>query len=166
MKDYEDYVDERAYKFFNQSYSSGGWGPSFNTQHEDLRPTTVFGSRSGRPVCAYCGKPAMPIQKNIKYGDYDTTGHTCVCKAVMDDREIDDKVAEIKADAEKKIAALRLDYAKPSKEVIKWVMMAQMKNTEEVMAKELNKKGGLHYWDVESLLDRVGLKMITGDSDE
>lgn len=90
----EDHVDERAYPFFSTVYGKDGWVSDWNPTKTGLRPTkTVMIGDYGTPVCAYCGRVALPIQDR---STLNFKGHCCVCKDAMDEVEIKVEVKKMK----------------------------------------------------------------------
>jgi len=94
------YCDSRAEKFFSWCFkgkgrkdaNSSGYGYSWNSSHEDLKPTPSFQIAYDK-YCPYCLNKMYPIQADLinrrvysynSYNeDYEVTGHTCVCKKAM-----------------------------------------------------------------------------------
>ncbi|QYC52606.1 hypothetical protein [Salmonella phage SSBI34] len=98
MKNYPEYVDERAKGYFRIGYT----GRNDYRYHWDSQcgaKETLMIVDAGTPICAYCGNRGLPLQPNIQYGDYDTVGHTCVCKDAMDSLEVEMKIQNVLDDA-------------------------------------------------------------------
>ena len=97
---YPEYIDERATGFFRNflvGKSHGDAGSSYKTSWNSqcgAKPTKML-KMPGRPVCAYCGNEALPLQPYIPYDDYGIKGYTCVCKGAMDEVEWEKTKAEM-----------------------------------------------------------------------
>uniref|UniRef100_A0AAU6W4M0 Uncharacterized protein n=1 Tax=Pseudomonas phage Cygsa01 TaxID=3138529 RepID=A0AAU6W4M0_9VIRU len=95
-----DYADDRARQFFDRGFvgqshgdeGQNGWRYSWNATADGLHATAVHTCDRLRPVCAYCGEHALPVQKELPYSDrhssrYIDKGYTCCCSGAMDERD-------------------------------------------------------------------------------
>lgn len=95
-----EHADPRSHQFFDRGFvgkSHGdegqhGWKYSWRSTTEGLHATAVHTCDSLRPVCAYCGEHALPVQKDLGYTGasherYIDMGYTCCCPGAMDERD-------------------------------------------------------------------------------
>lgn len=159
MKDYEDYVDPRAYKFFRFSGSSHSETLySWDTQ-SGAKPTKVLKSDTHMPVCAYCGRRGLPLQPNIAmYRDYDVTGHTCACKEAMDEIDMLAEIERVRSVADEAIAALKRNMPKINSEVVQKLMKADMDRKIERLQEDQERGWGVS----EHNFDNTSIRLIKG----
>lgn len=162
----QEHVDERAYKFFSYGYS-GEYRYHWKSTSEGLRPTAVLEHAHHYPVCAYCGRQALPIQgekKNHSYmgsTSYYDKGHCCVCKDAMDEIECKDKEDEIRGKMNRLIADLRKVSPKVNPEVVK--AMVEERAARDLKELERNIKQS---WGVYHQLDSLGIKLKVDDQEQ
>lgn len=157
----QEHVDERAYKFFTYCYS-GEYHYQWKSTSEGLRPTAVLEQCHNYPVCAYCGRQALPIQgtrRNQSYmgsTSYYDKGHCCVCKDAMDELECRDKEDEIRGKMNALLSELHQAMPKVNPDVVE----AMIKERAARDLKELNRDKG-RGWGINHQLDGFGIKMKT-----
>lgn len=162
----QEHVDERAYKFFSYGYS-GGYNYHWNSTSRGLRPTAVLEHRHFYPVCAYCGRQALPIQgerKNESYmgsTSYYDKGHCCVCKDAMDELECADKEEEIRQKMNRLLGQLRQAMPKVNPDVVE--AMIQERAARDLKELERNKKDG---WGSTPQLESLGIKIRNAPEDQ
>ena len=123
-----DYADERSHDFFSTGLvgkSHGDNGSAYRTSWNsqcDAEPTRMI--RAGyRPVCAYCGNAAMPLQPNIqRYNDYEVTGYTCCCTGAMDEVEWRHELTEMENNHAEELRALQRREPPTNPAVIKRIV--------------------------------------------
>lgn len=114
-------ADERTHKFFSRGYvgkhggrhgeDEHGYVMSFDTRHEDLKPSTTY----GQSYCVYCGKRPYPIQPS-KLG-FAITGYVCLCKEATDEVENNALVEEMLERHAEELYELQKLKPKPSIDV-------------------------------------------------
>lgn len=162
----QEHVDERAYKFFSYGYS-GEYKYHWKSTAEGLRPTAVLEHNHFYPVCAYCGRQALPIQGergNHSYmgsTSYYDKGHCCVCKDAMDEIECKDKEEEIKKKMNKLLGQLRQAMPKVNPDVVE--AMIQERAARDLKELERNKKDG---WGIYHQLESLGIKISNEPEDD
>lgn len=155
----QEHVDERAYKFFSYGYS-GKYKYHWKSTSEGLRPTAVLEHGHFYPVCAYCGRQALPIQgerKNHSYmgsTSYYDKGHCCVCKDAMDELECKDKATEIREKMNRLLVELNNAKPKINPDVVE--AMIQERAARDL--KELNREKECG-WGIHHQLDGLGIKL-------
>jgi len=97
-----EHADPRAHQFFERGFvgkshgdDGSGWRYSWHSTTEGLHPTAIHTCARLRPICAYCGEHALPIQKDLGYQSefnnhrdrYIHKGFTCCCSGAMDERD-------------------------------------------------------------------------------
>lgn len=157
----EHHVDERAYKFFSYGYPKYHW----MSITEGLRPTAVLVSKHTCPVCAYCGRQALPIQGEHRdsFGSpsYYDKGHCCVCKDAMDELECKDKEEEIRGKMNRLLADLRGISPRVNPEVAK--AMVQARAERDLKEIEGNVKRS---WGIQHRLKDYGINLVGNEEDE
>jgi len=157
----EEHVDERAWKFFSYGYS-GEYSYHWKSTSEGLRPTAVLQCGYTYPVCAYCGRQALPIQGEHRGPDgswgstsYYDRGHCCVCKDAMDELEYKDKENEIRDKMNQLISDLRKVSPAVNPEVVKALVEERAEQDLKELEKHTKRSCGFH----PSKLDALGIKL-------
>jgi hypothetical protein len=93
-------IDKQADKFFRNCFgtsrTSTGYERSWDSTHEDLRPTK-FIEIGGKERCIYCGNIMLPIQAWImRQNNYSITGYCCICKDAFKELEYRDNMESLK----------------------------------------------------------------------
>lgn len=154
MENFESHVDERAKKFFKLGYSGPGRSPyHFDTQDEGLRDTRMITSRHCYPTCAYCGHRAYSRQPDIKHGDYDVKGYTCVCKGAMDELEIRDEIQRVEEAAQQAVQELKKCLPRVNAEVVKKILDSKTKKALKSLEEE---DRWMSFTDVQDLGINIG----------
>lgn len=155
----QEHVDERAYPFFSYGYS-GEYNYHWKSTSEGLRPTAVLEQCHNYPVCAYCGRQALPIQGERKnYSSMGSTsyydkGHCCVCKDAMDELECKDKEDEIREKMTELLRSVRQAMPKVNPDVVEALIKERMARDLKELTR--NKDRG---WDIDNQLDGFGIEM-------
>jgi len=162
---YEAHVDPRAYKSFRASgMGRGGSMYSWDGTCDDAKETLTLElpGVSGYPICAYCCRQALPIQKNLRrYDDYRTTGYGCVCKKAMDEVAIREKIEQEEEKHRKKISAIKARGPVINKKAVKLLIDRKTKD----IYRDFNEDDG-RFFSMSRTLDRAGIKVLGAAGDE
>lgn len=150
----DEHVDERASKFFSWGWAGSEGRSSFwNSRADNLVPTVTLSNKLNIPVCAYCGRQALPIQKRASHEEYYTTGYCCVCKDAMDELEVKAKIKEVIEKMERVVEDLEKSAPKVSKDVLKKLLEEKNKRSLDLLERD-------HY-PTDYLAEELGFSLKT-----
>lgn len=154
----DDQIDERAIKYLHRDWTKPegqryDWNSSCGAMPTlMLRPEGVG---YGLPVCAYCGRQGLTLQRHIRTrGDYSVTGHACICKDALDSLDIQESIEELEKKHEQEMRELKRKIPTVNKEVIKRMMEDQF-----IASMKAIERGGP--FDMRDSLDAYNIRMVT-----
>lgn len=160
---YEPHVDPRAYKSFRCGMGRNGALYSWDGTSEDAKETLTLQLEgvSGYPICAYCCRQALPIQKNMRrYDDYRTTGYGCVCKKAMDEVAIREKIEQEEEKHRKKIYAIKCRGPAINKKAVTLLIARKTKDINNAL------HGDKRFFSMNEALRRADIKVLGAAGDE
>lgn len=161
---YESHVDPRAYKSFRfDGRGKNGAEYSWDGTSEEAKETLTLTLEeiSGYPICAYCCRQALPIQKNLRrYDDYRTTGYGCVCKKAMDEVDVREKIKQEEEKHYKKIRSIQARGPVVNKRAVKLLIDRKTKDIHS----QLNEDN--RFFSMHRVLKSAGINVLGRKGDE